>query len=77
MRLTEVEAKINQYIGSKVRETRQNLGWTAQDLAMHVGINHQNMSKCESGERTISAARLAIIAKLLDKPILYFYPNEE
>ena len=45
----------------------------AHELAKKIGVSAQQLQKYENAKNRISAARLSLIAKVLDKDISYFY----
>lgn len=47
-------------------------GLTRPDLAALIGSNERSIYFYERGEHKISATRLAMIGKALDKPLTYF-----
>lgn len=65
--------KIDQHIGQKIQELRLFLGMSRQQLGDLIEVTHQQLQKYEKGSNRVSAGRLAIIAKFLQKPITYFY----
>lgn len=63
-------------IGSRVKLARKLLGWSQQQLGDVSDISFQQIQKYERGQNRISASRLVQIAKALNKPISYFYGDE-
>jgi len=63
-------------IGQRVKLARKVLGWSQQQLGDASGITFQQIQKYERGHNRISASRLVEIAKALNKPITYFYGDE-
>ena len=51
-------------------------GLTQQDIANHLGRTAAAISEMERGKVQVSASDLYTIAKLLNKPIEYFYGEE-
>jgi transcriptional regulator with XRE-family HTH domain len=64
---------INNVIGIKIFELRIAMGMSRQELGEKIGVTHQQMQKYEKGTNRVSAGRLCLIAKVLDKPVEYFY----
>jgi len=60
-------------IGKKISELRLAQGISRKKLGDMIGVTHQQCQKYETGANRISAGRLVLIAKVLDKPVDYFY----
>lgn len=52
-------------LGARVREAREAVGWTQQDLADAIGVNRVEISMIERGDREMGVLRLARIAAAL------------
>jgi transcriptional regulator with XRE-family HTH domain len=65
--------RIDDYVGTRIRERRISLGLTQSHLAKAIGITYQQTHKYEHGINRVSAGRLYEIARALDVPITYFY----
>jgi len=52
-------------MGRRVRELRQDRGWTLKDLAAHCGLSTRFLIQVESGQGNISVQKLAAIARAL------------
>jgi len=68
-RISEIDA----HVGARVRRLREIRGLSREAIARAFEITHQQVQKFETGQNRISAGRLAVIAKMLDVPIAYFY----
>lgn len=56
---TETEINpVDIYVGQKLRDFREKVGWTLSDLADKVGVSHQQIHKYEQGLTKISASML-------------------
>ncbi len=66
---------IDQHIGKKIYELRLARGMSRQELGQKIGVTHQQCQKYEKGTNRITAGRLMLIAKVLNKSIDYFYEN--
>ena len=64
-------------VARRIREQRQRLGMTQQDLARWIGVAFQQTHKYERGISRVSAGRLYHIALALKAPIQYFFAPEE
>jgi transcriptional regulator with XRE-family HTH domain len=63
---TKVVIQRNREIGNAIREARNSLLMTQQDLARHVGVSRQMVSRYESGADSPSIQHLAGIARVLE-----------
>ncbi len=68
---------IDRNIGNKIYQLRLAKGISRQELGDKIGVTHQQCQKYEKGLNRVSAGRLALIAKVLNKDITYFYENVE
>jgi transcriptional regulator with XRE-family HTH domain len=64
---------INRHVGERMRERRNMLGLTQQELANLIGITFQQVYKYEQGLNRIAAGRLHKIARALDIEVGYFF----
>lgn len=51
-------------VGPRLRETREYLGFTEQEVARHLGLSKTEFSHMESGERQPGNSELQALAKL-------------
>jgi transcriptional regulator with XRE-family HTH domain len=70
------EAEINAQICAAARERRLDLGVLQAQLAAHLGMAESTFSRYESGQRTMSAALLCMIAAYLRQPLTAFLPHD-
>jgi len=66
---------VDQIIAKKIYSFRLDNNMSQAELAKKIGISAQQLQKYENAKNKISAARLALIAKVLDKDISYFYQS--
>ncbi len=64
-------------IGCKIHQARTEAKASRLSVANLMGLSHQQLHKYESGQDRITAGRLAALAKILKKPIAYFYEDAE
>lgn len=68
-------------IGSRIREARERLGLSQEDLANLIGKSQNAVSDYEHGRRAIRISELPELASALKVPIASFfgdeYPDEE
>jgi transcriptional regulator with XRE-family HTH domain len=67
---------INEFIGSRVRVRRLNLGIDATVLAADLGLTVRDLEEFEMGAKPIGAATLTRIGKRLFVPATYFFQQE-
>jgi transcriptional regulator with XRE-family HTH domain len=67
--------KIDKLIGKKIYNLRMDRGISRSDLAKKAGVSQQQIAKYEDVTNKISASRLALLAKVLNKDISYFYES--
>lgn len=60
-------------IGNKIKVARIHKGFSREQVARKLGIKAQQIHKYEIGINNISAEKIASIAKILNKPINYFF----
>lgn len=65
------------YVGSRVRMARSMVSMSQTALADELGITFQQIQKYEKGTNRISAGRLVLIARILGKPINWFFEDIE
>lgn len=61
-----------QKIGQRVRQARQALGWTQEDLGNAVGCSNIHISHVESGRTKISLTLLLRFSYAMDTSLDYF-----
>jgi len=64
---------VDVFVGRKIRERRQKLGWTLSELAEKLNISHQQVQKYEQGNTRVSAGVLYYIARILGTSTNYFF----
>jgi transcriptional regulator with XRE-family HTH domain len=67
--------KIDKLIGKKIYNLRMDRDMSRSDLAKKVGVSQQQIAKYEDAINKINASRLALLAKVLNKEIAYFYES--
>ena len=67
--------KIDKLIGKKIYNLRVDRDMSRSDLAKKAGVSQQQIAKYEDATNKISASRLALLAKVLNKDISYFYES--
>ena len=64
------------YISGRIRQAREALGLRQQDVADQLGVSITNISNIETGRFGVNADKLAKIARILQKPVAWFYPPD-
>ncbi len=67
--------KIDKLIGKKIYNLRVGGDMSRSDLAKKAGVSQQQIAKYEDATNKISASRLALLAKVLNRDISYFYES--
>jgi transcriptional regulator with XRE-family HTH domain len=63
-------------LGGRIRDARERLALSQEDLAALVSKDQGAISEYESGKRRLSAHDLPAFAKALNVPLLYFFEGE-
>ena len=69
--------QVDAHVGSKIRDRRKELGLSQTALGYKVGVTFQQVQKYEKGVNRVGASRLAAVAKVLEVPIGYFFPEDD
>ena len=59
-------------LGRRIREARENRGWTQQQLGQRFGTSHAAISDIERGVTKVDLADLQRLAHLLGKDVAFF-----
>lgn len=73
----DLEERIQQRVGSRVRELRLAAGITAVVLAERTGISQGQLSKIENGKAALSVNILARLCQFFDRPLGYLFQSFE
>jgi transcriptional regulator with XRE-family HTH domain len=63
-------------IGTRIRQAREKLRLSQEELAAAVSKDQRAISEYENGKRKLSAADLPSFSKVLGVPLSYFYEGE-
>jgi transcriptional regulator with XRE-family HTH domain len=66
------ESVDRQKLGARLREAREYLGLSQDEVAKYLGIPRTALSHVESGQRRIDALELKKLAQLYKRPVVYF-----
>lgn len=64
-------------MGRRLRERRQAVGLSQQQLANSLGLSFQQVQKYERGKNSLSSERLMLIAQALGVPVTFFFDGLE
>lgn len=64
-------------LGDRIRERRQELGWTQDQLAAKAGISKGFLSDVENGKRSVSAGNLQEMAQALGLSLDYLMKGDD
>lgn len=63
-------------IGQRIRQARERLNLSQEELAFRIGKSQNAISLYEKGERAIHLSELDILARALDVPISYIFGED-
>jgi transcriptional regulator with XRE-family HTH domain len=64
-------------LAQRLRETREYLGFSQEEVAQHLGISRSAMSNMENGQRKVEAVELKRLAEMYKRPLSYFTGEPE
>jgi transcriptional regulator with XRE-family HTH domain len=64
-------------IGERIKERRNELRWTQEQLAQKAGISKSFLSELENGKRSVSANNLLDLARALSVSLDYLMTGQE
>ncbi len=75
---SEKSPKPNKYtiaIGKQIQQARNDAKLSQAELARKIYVRRATVSDIETGKADVDAVTLALIAYILDKPIIFFFPG--
>lgn len=75
---SEKTPKPNKYtiaIGKQIQQARNDASLSQAELAKKIYVRRATVSDIENGKADVDAVTLALIAYILDKPIIFFFPG--
>jgi transcriptional regulator with XRE-family HTH domain len=66
---------IDVHVGGRLRQARLLAGLSQEELGSGIGVSFQAVQKYEHGENRLSASRLFRAAKLLGRPVSFFFDD--
>jgi transcriptional regulator with XRE-family HTH domain len=70
--LADVEAVDRQQLAARLRDAREYLGLTQEEVARYLSVPRSALSHIESGQRRVDALELKRLAQLYKQPMGYF-----
>jgi transcriptional regulator with XRE-family HTH domain len=67
-----VEADDRKVLGERLREAREYLGFSQEEVATYLGVPRSALSLIEAGSRRVDALELKKLASLYKRPVAYF-----
>jgi transcriptional regulator with XRE-family HTH domain len=67
-----VESRDREQLGVRLREARDYLGLSQEEVARSLGIPRSALSNIETGQRRVDALELKRLAELYKRPVGYF-----
>jgi transcriptional regulator with XRE-family HTH domain len=64
-------------LGTRLKEAREYLGFSQDDVAKYLGVPRTAISLMENGQRKVEVLELKKLAALYKKPVGYFTGEEE
>src|SRR5208282_6153928 len=64
---------IDVHVGGRLKQVRMMAGMSQEELGLGIGVSFQAVQKYEHGENRLSASRLFRAAKLLGRPVSFFF----
>ena len=68
---------LKEVVGKRIRQAREQLGLTQEQLAQRLGKTRNTISSYETGTRILSIAELPDLAEALEVPVSYFFEYDE
>ncbi|MEO1322977.1 MAG: helix-turn-helix transcriptional regulator [Pseudomonadota bacterium] len=65
--------KIDQHLAARIAEARKRSGTRVEDAAKALELSTMDYNHLELGNTRVDARSLAILARLYDRPIRWFY----
>lgn len=75
--MSSVQSRRYQQFLRQLRAARSDAGLTQEQVAKSLKVPQSWVSKCESGERRVDAVELERFARLYDKPVTFFLPEDD
>jgi len=63
-------------LGGRLREARDYLGFSQEEVATYLGVSRSALSNIESGQRKVDALEMKKLAGLYKRPVTHFTGEE-
>ena len=63
-------------LGERLREAREYLGFSQEEIAAHLGVSRSALSLIETGQRKVDALELKKLAAVYKRPVTHFTGEE-
>lgn len=70
------ESQLYIAVGKKIKECRERIGISQQELADRCNFEKSNMSRIEAGRTNLTLKSLLLISKALEIPLITFFELE-
>ena len=67
---------VDRFVSAQIRNRRNTLGMSQDNLARRLGISFQQLQKYESGTNRVSCGRLYDIAAVMGMTVTSFFPPQ-
>jgi C4-dicarboxylate-binding protein DctP len=74
---SELEDRIQQQVGMKIRDLRKTMNLTSKEVAQRAALSQGQLSKIENGLATLSIKTLERICQALDRPMSYLFAPDD
>lgn len=71
------EKSVNEYVGLRIRQIRDEIGLSQQELAAELGWQQTKLSRMERGITPITVEELGQLSQALGKTFSYFFPRSD
>jgi transcriptional regulator with XRE-family HTH domain len=68
----EVTKEDRKTLGERLRDAREYLGFSQEDISRYLGVPRSALSLIETGQRKVDAFELKRLAELYKRPLEYF-----
>jgi transcriptional regulator with XRE-family HTH domain len=73
---SQIKAVDRRMFGERLREAREYLGFTQEEVAKFMGVSRSALSLLETGQRKVDALELKKLAGLYKRPVSHFTGEE-
>jgi transcriptional regulator with XRE-family HTH domain len=72
VKLVAIKNQDRKTLGERLREARDYLGFSQEEVATFLGVSRSALSNIESGQRKVDALELKKLAGLYKRPVSFF-----